>query len=153
MLKIQYGNMPQAIYNTSVYFNNSYLDNWITNPLAKKIINDIEKGKVLSPQAIDTKALGVIPVTQISGGTKTLLLMLNEPSKVYNASTCGNNCAKYILEIAKQLNQDLIINLHHLMDFGNGKFEIQILNSGIIVHDMKELVLNSLDYLSAEANA
>lgn len=153
MLKIQYGNMPQAIYNTSVYFNNSYLDNWITNPLAKKIIHDIEKGKVLSPQAIDTKALGVIPVTQISGGTKTLLLMLNEPSKVYNASTCGNNCAKYILEIAKQLNQDLIINLHHLMDFGNGKFEIQILNSGIIVHDMKELVLNSLDYLSAEANA
>lgn len=152
MLKIQYGNMPQAIYNTSVYFNNSYLDNWITNPLAKKIINDIEKGKVLSPQAIDTKALGVIPVTQISGGTKTLLLMLNEPSKVYNASTCGNNCAKYILEIAKQLNQDLIINLHHLMDFGNGKFEIQILNSGVIVHDMKELVLNSLDYLSAEAN-
>ncbi len=153
MLKIQYGNMPQAIYNTSVYFNNSYLDNWITNPLAKKIINDIEKGKVLSPQAIDTKALGVIPVTQISGGTKTLLLMLNEPSKVYNASTCGNNCAKYILEIAKQLNQDLIINLHHLMDFGKGKFEIQILNSGVIVHDMKELVLNSLDYLSAEANA
>ena len=153
MLKIQYGNMPQAIYNTSVYFNNSYLDNWITNPLAKKIINDIEKGKVLSPQAIETKALGVIPVTQISGGTKTLLLMLNEPSKVYNASTCGNNCAKYILEIAKQLNQDLIINLHHLMDFGNGKFEIQILNSGVIVHDMKELVLNSLDYLSAEANA
>ena len=153
MLKIQYGNMPQAIYNTSVYFNNSYLDNWITNPLAKKIINDIEKGKVLSPQAIDTKALGVIPVTQISGGTKTLLLMLNEPSKVYNASTCGNNCAKYILEIAKQLNQDLIINLHHLMDFGNRKFEIQILNSGVIVHDMKELVLNSLDYLSAEANA
>ncbi len=153
MLKIQYGNMPQAIYNTSVYFNNSYLDNWITNPLAKKIINDIEKGKVLSPQAIDTKALGVIPVTQISGGTKTLLLMLNEPSKVYNASTCGNNCAKYILEIAKQLNQDLIINLHHLMDFGNGKFEIQILNSGVIVHNMKELVLNSLDYLSAEANA
>ena len=153
MLKIKYGNMPQAIYNTSVYFNNTYLDNWITSPLAKKIIKDIEKGEVLSPQAINTKALGVIPVTQISGGTKTLLLMLNEPSKVYNASTCGNNCAKYILKIADFLKQDLIINLHHLMDFGDGKFEIQILNSGVIVHNMKELILNSLDFLSAEANS
>ena len=153
MLKIQYGNMPQAIYNTSVYFNNTYLDNWITNPLAKKIIKDIEKGEVLSPQAINTKALGVIPVTQISGGTKTLLLMLNEPSKVYNASTCGNNCAKYILKIADYLKQDLIINLHHLMDFGDGNFEIQILNSGVTVHNMKELILNSLDFLSAEANS
>ena len=153
MLKIQYGNMPQAIYNTSVYFNNTYLDNWITSPHAKKIIKDIEKGEVLSPQAINTKALGVIPVTQISGGTKTLLLMLNEPSKVYNASTCGNNCAKFILKIADFLKQDLTINLHHLMDFGDGKFEIQILNSGVIVHDMKELILNSLDFLSAEANS
>ena len=106
MLKIVYGNIKDAIYNTSVYFDNTYLDNWITTPLAKKIIKNIDKGEVLSPQAIDTKALGVIPVTQISGGTKTLLLMLNEPEKIYNASTCGNNCAKYILEIADFLDSE-----------------------------------------------
>ena len=95
MLQIKYGNMPDAIYNTSVYFNNTYLDNWLDNPLAKEIIKKIDKAEVLSPQAVNSKALGVIPITQISGGTKTLLLMLNEPEKVFNASTCGNNCAKY----------------------------------------------------------
>ncbi|MBO4640646.1 MAG: DUF4869 domain-containing protein [Treponema sp.] len=150
MLQIQYGNMPNEIYNTSVYFNNSYLDSWITNPLSKEIIKKIDKAEVLSSQAVDSKALGVIPITQISGGTKTLLLILNEPEKVFNASTCGNNCAKYILKIADSLDKDVTITLHHLMDFGNGTFEIKILNSGIIVHNMKELVLNSLDFITPE---
>ena len=150
MLKIQYGEMPNAIYNTSVYFNNTYLDNWLLKPLSKEIIKKIDKAEVLSPQAINSKALGVIPVTQLSGGTKTLLLMLNEPDKIYNASTCGNNCAKYILKIADSLKKDITINLHHLMDFGSGNFEIQIVNSGLIVHNMKELILNSLDFISPE---
>ena len=150
MLQIQYGDMPEAIYNTSVYFNNTYLDNWLENPLAKEILKKIDKADVLSAQAVDSKALGVIPVTQISGGTKTLLLMLNEPQKVFNASTCGNNCAKFILKIADSTKKDITINLHHLMDFGNGTFEIKILNSGIIVHNMKELVLNSLDFITPE---
>ena len=142
--------MPNAIYNTSVYFNNTYLDNWLLNPLSREIIKKIDKAEVLSPQAINSKALGVIPVTQLSGGTKTLLLMLNEPDKIYNASTCGNNCAKYILKIADSLKKDITINLHHLMDFGSGNFEIQIVNSGLIVHNMKELILNSLDFISPE---
>lgn len=142
--------MPNAIYNTSVYFNNTYLDNWLLKPLSKEIIKKIDKAEVLSPQAINSKALGVIPVTQLSGGTKTLLLMLNEPDKIYNASTCGNNCAKYILKIADSLKKDITINLHHLMDFGSGNFEIQIVNSGLIVHNMKELILNSLDFISPE---
>ena len=29
MLNIYYGPMDQAIYNTSVYFNNRYLDQWL----------------------------------------------------------------------------------------------------------------------------
>ena len=39
--------------------------------------------------------------------------MLNEPDKIFNASTCGDNCAKWILEIGKQ--KDLTINLRHMM--------------------------------------
>ena len=147
MLKIIYGDVPEAIYNTSVYFNNTYLDKWITDDFAKKIIKKIDKAEVLSPQAVDSKALGVIPVTKISGGTKTLLLILNEPDKIFNASTCGDNCAPYILKIADLLKQDITINLHHIMDFGDKNFTIEILNTHTIVHNMKELVLNSVDLI------
>ena len=134
MLKIYFGELKGSVYNTDVYFKYAYEDEWLMDPLAKEIIKDIDKSEVLDRFLIDSPVLGKIPPTMLSGGTKTLLLMLNEPEKVFNASTCGDDCAKWILEIAKR--QDLTINLGHLMDFGSGYFEIEILNTGEIVNDM-----------------
>ncbi len=140
MLNIYFGEMKGAIYNTSVYFDNTYLDSWFEDNLAEAIIKSIDKGEILSNRAIDTKALGVIPIKQLSGGTKTLLLIRNDKSKIFNASTCGDNCAKWILKIAKESKEDITINLHHLMDFGDKPFEICIKNTGDIAHNMAELV-------------
>lgn len=138
MLSIFYGDMPQAIYNTAVYFKNTYEEEWITRPFAKKIIADVDKSEVLGSAVIDSPVLGKIPPLSLSGGAKTLILMENEPNKIFNASTCGDNCAKWILEIAKE--KDITINLRHIMDFGEGEFAIHILNNDQIVHNMKELV-------------
>lgn len=138
MLNIFYGDMPEAIFNTSVYFKNMYEDEWITDPMAQKMILDIDKSKVLDGGVIDSPVMGKIPATSLSGGVKTLILMKNEPEKVFNASACGDNCAKWILELAKQ--QDLTINLRHLMDFGDGTFAVRILNTNQVVHNMKELI-------------
>ena len=86
-----------------------------------------------------TRFLGAISPKELSGGVKTLLLMANDKSgKVFNASTCGDNCAKWILQLGKQ--GKLVINLRHLMDFGSGEFKIKVLNTGRIVRNMKELV-------------
>lgn len=145
MLSIIYGDCKNAIYNTSMYFDNQYLDNWLEDPFAEKVIAGIEKGKILSPQAIDTKALGVIPVTKISGGTKTILLVKNRPDMIFNASTCGDNCAKYLLEIGRM--QDITINLHHFMMFPGRKFEIRIVNTDVIVHNMREMMENAINLL------
>ena len=57
-----------------------------------------------------------------------------KPEMVFNASTCGNNCAWWILRMAAK--RDITINLRHLMVFGNGRFSIRVLNSGNVVHDM-----------------
>lgn len=138
MLNIYYGNMPEAIFNTSVYFKNAYEDCWITDPIAKKMILDVDKSIVLDNAVIDSPVMGKITPTSLSGGVKTLILMKNERSKVFNASTCGDNCAKWILKLAE--TNDLTINLRHLMDFGDGIFNICILNTNQIVHSMKELV-------------
>lgn len=138
MLNIFYGDMPEAIFNTSVYFKNMYEDGWITDPMAKKMILDIDKSQVLDGGVIDSPVMGKIPAASLSGGVKTLILMKNEPEKVFNASACGDNCAKWILELARQ--QDLTINLRHLMDFGDGTFAVRILNTNQVVHNMKELI-------------
>ena len=34
----------------------------------------------------------------------------------------------------------MTINLRHIMDFGDGEFEIQILNTGEMVHNMLEFI-------------
>lgn len=138
MLNVFYGNMPGAIYSTSVYFKNSYEDSWITDPLAREMISDIDQSIVLDNGVIDSPVLGKIPPLSLSGGVKTLILIQNERDKVFNASKCGNNCAKWILKMAEK--EDITINLRHLMDFGEGDFKIRILNTDQIVHNMKELV-------------
>ena len=138
MLNIFYGDMPQAIYNTAVYFKNVYEEEWITQPLVKEMILDVDKSVVLDGGVIDSPVMGKITPVSLSGGVKTLILIANEADKVFNASTCGDNCAKWLLKMGN--DRDITINLRHIMDFGDGEFCIKILNSGQIVHNMKELV-------------
>ena len=139
MLKIYLGDMENSIYHPPVYFDNSYDDEWIANSLAIDLIKDIDKSEVVGANLIQSPVLGPISVKELSGGVKTLILMaFDESGKVFNASACGDNCAKWILKIAN--DKDLTINLRHIMDFGDEKFEAKILNTGDIVHNMEEFV-------------
>ena len=103
------------------------------------MIKDVDKSEVISPHLIQSPVLGPISVKEISGGVKTLILMaFDQTGKVFNASACGDNCAKWILKIGTQKN--LTINLRHIMDFGEDDFEIKILNTGEMVHNMEQFV-------------
>lgn len=138
MLNVFYGDMPNVIYNTAIYFKNTYENAWITDSLSREMIQDVDHSTVLDSGVIDSPVLGKIPPVQLSGGVKTLILIANESDKVFNASTCGDNCAKWLLKIAE--NRDVTINLRHLMNFGSEPFTIHILNTDQIVHSMRELI-------------
>lgn len=138
MLNIFYGDMKETVYNTAAYFKYDYEDNWITDPFVKKMIKDVDQSIVLDSGVIDSPVLGKIPPTGLSGGVKTLILVKFEKNKIFNASTCGDNCAKWLLKIAE--TEDRTINLRHLMKFEVEPFDIRILNTNEIVHTMEELV-------------
>ena len=138
MLNIFYGDMKEAIYNTASYFKYDYEDDWIVDPFVKGMIKDVDKSTVLACGVIDSPILGKILPVELSGGVKTLILVKFEKDKIFNASTCGDNCAKWLLKIAE--TEDRTVNLHHLMDFGTEPFTIHILNTDQIVHSMDELV-------------
>lgn len=109
------------------------------------MIKDIDKSVVVSSHLIDSPVLGPIPPVNLSGGVKTLMLMaFDTNNRVFNAS-CGDNCAKWILQIASQ--KDLTINLRHIIDFGRAPFEAKILNNGRIVHNMNEFIMIADDYV------
>lgn len=139
MLNIYLGNMEKTIHHPPTYFDNRYEDEWITNDLSVRMIKDVDQSDVVGPHLIQSPVLGPISAKDLSGGVKTLMLLaFDQSGKVFNASACGDNCAKWILEIGKL--KELTINLRHIMDFGDGEFEIKILNTGEVVHNMSEFV-------------
>lgn len=147
MLNIHYGDTPEAVYNTAVFFKHAYEPSWITKPLSIQMIRDIDKSEVVSERVIQSPVLGQITPEQLSGGVKTLILMDNVRSRMFNASTCGNNCARWILLLAesyKEQRRALHVNLHHIMNFGDGPFKIRIVNTGKVVRNRQELVLASI---------
>lgn len=145
MLSVYFGDMPEAIYNTATYFINSYRSSWITDPYTVSIIKDVDRSDVVSENVIESPVLGPISPLQLSRGVKTLLLMRFDRKHIFNASNCGDNCAKRILDIAK--DRKLVVNLYHVMDFGREDFKIKVVNSGNIAHNMAELIHESIPYL------
>lgn len=124
------------------YFDNVYEDEWIEDDFVKEMIADVDKSTVVSAHVIESPVFGAITPQGLSGGVKVLILMLKDDSFVYNMSNCGNSCAKWILKIAEQ--KDLTVYLQHILRF-EGDFEIQIMNTGKIVHNTQEYVLALLD--------
>ena len=138
MLKIYFGEMKGEIYNPPLYFANQYEDEWITSQLSKEMILDVDRSEVVSAHVIESPVLGAITPLHLSDGVKTLILMAHDNTgRFFNASAGGDNCAKWIYEISKQ--KDLIINLHHIMDFSTcDNFSAYIINTDKQVNSYKE---------------
>lgn len=145
MLHIYFGDMPDAIYNTSVYFNNTYKDSWITDQMTKDMIKAVDNSDVIDAKTIMSPIFGNMSPKKLSNGVKTLILISFDRKKVFNASTCGDNCAEWILRMAKE--RKVVIKLRHLMDFGSEPFKIKIMNTNKIVKNMAELVFEAGEFV------
>lgn len=137
MLSVIFGNCDESIYAPAAFFDVNFEPSWLDNELARSIIQDVDKSEVKSGYCIESPILGQIPPQMLAGGTKALLLMINYPDKIFNASACGDNCAHWILEIGKR--QDITINLRHIMHFDE-EFEIYLPENNKIVTDMEDLL-------------
>ena len=139
MLNIEYGSYQKLydkygedfIYDPDMYFNNTYDEKWI-------------KSEVLGENCIESPILGQISPKDLSGGAKTLMLIYNNPNLVINASACGDNCVKWLLQMAEE--KDIFIRLLHNMNFGTA-FTIKVMNTNQVVHTMPELIQINSDIL------
>lgn len=136
MLKIYFGNMENSpkpvVFNPPPYFDSWCKNEWLESDFAKEVVSKIDKSELVGPHLVISPVFGAIPPRSISGGAKTLILIMFDDTHIFNATACGDNCAKLLLDIGK--TKDIIINLHYIMNFGN-EFEIEILNTGTIVKD------------------
>ena len=151
MLRVYFGSCENEVYNTEMFFENQYDRSWVTDEFAQRIIRDIDDSEVIGPDTIQNGIFGTFGSNDLSAGVKTLLLMKNLPNRIFNISNCGDNCAKYILELAK--DRDIKVTLHHVMDFGE-TFELKVINEKRrkIITDRIEYLMLAHHYLRGEAN-
>ena len=109
------------------------------------MIKSVDLSEVLDANAIKSPVLRIISPVGLSGRVKTLILIANDRKHIFNASTYGDNCAKWILKIAE--DKDVTINLLHIMDFGKKKFKINVLNADEIVTNMEELLHSAYKFV------
>ena len=153
MLNIFFGDMPEAIYNTEVYFQNVYDDDWLKDDFAARVIKKVDRSEVLDAQAIKSPVLGIIAPERLSGGTKTLLLIKNMPDKVFNASTCGDNCARFILEIAK--DREVTIESKkscHVLKGKNWFEDLERISDSLVFIDEGNAFIHTVEFARALQN-
>jgi len=115
MLYILFREDPEEVRYTDSYFNNHYQDEWFEDSIVRQIIKDIDSSEVIDRQIVMSPVLGAIPVTQISGGAKAVILMLKIPKLLIHGNSCGDNCALWISKIGEM--QDIYVHLTYPMRF------------------------------------
>lgn len=141
MLKVYFGSLPNENYNVDAFFDFNFKSEWFDDELNKEMILDVDKSKVIARNIIESPVLGTIPPQWLSGGVKTLILLnsCKRNDVIFNGSQCGDNCAKWILHIAKM--KDITLTFHHVMNFGlDTKFDAYIINNGKYTKNMDEFL-------------
>lgn len=119
------------VFSPDTYFKYNFEEEWFEDELVKEMVRDVDGSTVVSAHSIDSPVLGLIAPERLSGGVKALIIMYKEPNLIVNASACGDNCAKWILEIGRR--QDITVRLGYEMEFAE-PFDIRIQNSGNVIH-------------------
>ena len=123
------------------YFDSVFKSNWVTTDFARKIIKEIDKTEVIAENVLESPVLGIMPPQWLSGGTKGLLVLKygTRPDIVLRSSTFGDNCAPYILEIARE--KDITLIGRHLIRFGEFTDDVEVLNIPRICHGYNEYIV------------
>lgn len=145
MLHIQFGDMDNVNYGPG-WFKANYNPDWLKDPLVQEMILDIDKSRYIDGLVIESPVLGPIPPERLSGGVQTLIMIYERPDLVFDATSCGENCSKWILKIGRL--KDVIINLKYLMKFDKSEqIELYIENESRIVKNYVDYVMTAVKYV------
>jgi hypothetical protein len=145
MLKIYFGEMEEICYGP-LWFKYSFDLEWFQDSFVQQMIQEVDHSTYVTGGVIDSPVLGPIPPEKLSGGVQTLIMIYELPDKVFDATSCGPNCAKWLFEIGKK--KDVTVNLRYLMPVDELEpFEIEILNDHTVVRTTEEYMMSAFAYL------
>ena len=145
MLQIIYGEIEDVAYGPT-WFKHNYELEWFRDPFVQEMIRNVDKSEYREGSIIDSPVLGPIPPVSLSGGVQTLIMIYERPDIMFDATSCGPNCARWLLEIGRK--KDVTVNLRYFMPMdGLEPLDIRIVNADRVVTTAEDYALTSLDYL------
>ena len=145
MLHIKFGEMDNVNYGPS-WFKANYHPEWLKDPFVQDMILGVDKSKYVDGLVIDSPVLGPIPPERLSGGIQTLIMIYERPDLVFDATSCGENCSKWLLEIGKQ--KDVMVNLNYLMKFDKcDNIEVYIENENRLINSYEDYIFTAVKYV------
>ena len=145
MLHIILGETENTNYGPD-WFKTNYDPEWLKDSFVQKMIKDIDKSDYIDGIVINSPILGPIPPERLSGGVQTLIMIYEKPQLIFDATSCGENCAKWLIEIGKQ--KDVTINLNYLMKFNDiDDFEVFINNENRLITNIEDYILTAVKYV------
>lgn len=145
MLNILFGEKEDVLYGPA-WFRFNYKEKWFEDPFIFNMMKDIDKSCYKGGQLILSEMYGPIPPERLSGGLKTLICIYKRPDLMFNATSCGENCAKWLLEIGRRI--DISVNLRYYMPFDNcGDFKVKIINEDKIIDNIDNYIHIALKYV------
>lgn len=146
MIKVFFGRTKNAITDPSITFRYGREDEWFNDDLVKRMIKDVDGDEVLSPYCIMSPVLGQIAPEYLSGGVKALILMLKTDYEI-DLLVCGENCAKWVVEISKIKDITVSMSSFDLFSDGDYDFEAICLNDGSAIHNSMDWFIKSTEYI------
>lgn len=145
MLHICFGEMENVNYGPD-WFRSNYDPEWLKDPFVQDMIKDVDNSEYVDGLVINSPVLGPIPPEKLSGGVQTLIMIYEKPQLVFDATSCGENCSKWLLEIGKKM--DVTINLNYLMKFNEvDDFRVFIENETRIIDNPTNYITTAVKYV------
>lgn len=145
MLSVFFGDMDESMYGPS-YFKYNYDPVWFEDTFVQRMMKDVDHSVYRGGDLIESDILGPIPPERLSGGLMTLILIYEKPDMIFDATSCGDNCARWLLEIGNK--KDVTVQLNYLMKFPDeDSFSIRIANDDKVVSSARDYTLEALELL------
>ena len=143
MLTIHLGKMENVEYGPS-WFKYNYKPEWFKDPFVQEMVKGVDNSVFVDGIVIDSPVLGPIPPERLSGGLKTLIMIYKRPELIFDATSCGQNCAEWLIKIGEKV--DVKICLEYLMSFDE-PFEIMLENENRLINSKEDYILTAMKYI------
>lgn len=121
--------LPDKFIDSSDIWFEGYKEvSWFDDPFVREIVQGIDRSTIVQGEFMVSPIFGGTSVDKLSGGCKAVIAMYVQDEFPVWATLCGDNCAKYIVEVGKR--KDTHIVLSHYMNFPED-FEAVFVDSGV----------------------